>query len=248
MQLNKYLALCGVASRRKSVIPIMEGRVCVNDEVVAEVGHTIDPEKDLVTLDGQKLDPPQCHVYVLLHKPASTLTTAKDERGRKTVMELINVDERIFPVGRLDYDTEGVLLLTNDGDLANRLAHPRYEVEKVYEAWVEGKMKSSALEELDKGVEIDEGVFVQGEASVLKKEDGKTLGEIRIQEGKKRQIKRMMKAVGYPVLYLKRVCFAGLRVDEITKGAWRHLTESEVDFLYQLVKLERKYLEMKVGG
>jgi len=163
-------------------------------------------------------------------------------------MELINVDERIFPVGRLDYDTEGVLLLTNDGDLANRLAHPRYEVEKVYEAWVEGKMKSSALEKLDKGVEIDEGVVVQGEASVLKKEDGKTLVEIRIHEGKKRQIKRMMKAVGYPVLYLKRVCFAGLRVDEITKGAWRHLTESEVDFLYQLVKLERKYLEMKVGG
>jgi len=248
MKLNKYLALCGVASRRKSVIPIMEGRVAVNNEIVTEAGYTIDPEIDIVTLDGKQLSSPKKHVYVLLHKPASTLTTAKDERGRKTVLDLVQVDERIFPVGRLDYDTEGVLLLTNDGDLANRLAHPRYEVEKIYETWVEGQLSTRDLEKLQKGVDIDDDVVVQGEALILQKKDNKTQVEIHIHEGKKRQIKRMMKAVGHPVLYLKRVCFAGLRVDDMTKGTWRFLTHSEVDQLYQLVHMKRMNQKIIAGA
>jgi 23S rRNA pseudouridine2605 synthase len=239
MQLNKYLALCGVASRRKATGIIMEGRVAVNGKVVREMGREVIPRIDLVVLDGQEVSPPGKRWYILLNKPGQSITTMKDTRGRRTVMDLVHVDERVFPVGRLDYDTEGVLLLTNDGDLANRLAHPRYTIDKVYQAWVDGNVKTSDIKKLEAGVAIDDGVVVSGEVKILRQEDTRSLLEIRIHEGKKRQIKRMMKAVHHPVQHLVRTRFAGLEAGNLVPGEWRELQTKEVNDLYALCGLER---------
>jgi len=238
MQLNKYLAFCGVASRRKANLTIAQGRVLVNNEVVQEFGRVVDPERDAIFLDGQRLKPPQHYRYILMNKPGGVITAAADYRGRKTVLDLVSVDERVFPVGRLDYDTVGVLLLTNDGELAYRLTHPKYEVEKVYEAWVEGRVKKSALQKLAEGIVLNGGVSVKGKAEILTQKDGQTLVEIRIHEGKKRQIKRMLKAVGHPVVCLKRTRFAGLTVNGLEEGEWRELTKGEVEKLYRNVGLD----------
>jgi len=240
MQLNKYLASCGIASRRKANTAILEGRVVVNGERILALGCVVNPKRDVITLDGRRLDLPRTFRYVLLHKPAGVITSAVDGRGRKTVLDVIDAEERLFPVGRLDLDTEGVLLLTNDGDLAYRLAHPRFEVDKVYEAWVSDPVDERIVRRLARGVIIQPGVTVSGEARILTTKPEKTLLEIRLHEGKKRQIKRMMKAVGHPVLQLKRIIFAGLRVDPLKPGEWRDLTTEEVDALYRLVGLERE--------
>ena len=178
-------------------------------------------------------------VYYLYNKPAGVITTADDPRGRRTVLDMVKTKERIFPVGRLDLDTEGVLLLTNDGDLAYRLAHPRFEVEKVYKAWVEGIVNESVIEKLAKGIFVRPGIKMGGEIRILKKRQDQTLIEIRIHEGKKRQIKRMMKAVGHPVIYLCRTCFAGLTTDNLNRGAWRPLQHKEIKILYQKVRLNQ---------
>lgn len=239
MQLNKYLALCGVASRRKANLTIMQGRVAVNHGVVKELGRVVQPGRDEISLNGQRLEHPCWYSYILLNKPGDVLTAAEDSRGRKTVLDLVKINVRVFPVGRLDYDTEGVLLLTNDGDLAYRLTHPRFEIKKVYEAWVEGVVKEGTLRQLKRGIWINEGVFVSGATRILDIKPDKTLIEIQIHEGKKRQIKRMLKAVGHPVIYLRRSCFAGLAVDGLEKGAWRELTSDEVEMLYQSVGLTR---------
>lgn len=237
MQLNKYLALCGVASRRRSNQYIAEGRVRVNDRIIRGLGHVIDPEKDRVTLDRQPVTMPRKFVYYLLNKPGNVITSASDPRGRRTVLELVPSEERIFPVGRLDFDTEGVLLLTNDGYLAYRLAHPRYVIDKVYEAWVSGRMDGQDVEKLGKGVFINPGVRVRGDARILKVTRDRTLIQIRIHEGKKRQIKRMLKGIGYPVVYLKRTVFAGLNIRGLNSGKWRPLTAREVSALYRLTGL-----------
>jgi pseudouridine synthase len=239
MQLNKFLASCGAASRRKANQAICEGRVMVNGCRVETLGRVVDPRSDEVSLDGQFLTLPAVHRYVLLNKPSSVLTTSVDDRGRRTVLDLVPMDVRLFPVGRLDYDTEGVLLLTNDGDLAYRLTHPKFGVEKVYEAWVEGRVQERTLLTLSKGVSIDSDVVVRGEVKILERENDGTLLEIRVHEGKKRQIKRMMKAAGHPVSRLTRTCFAGLTVRDLDRGRWRYLTEKEVERLYRLTGLER---------
>jgi 23S rRNA pseudouridine2605 synthase len=239
MQLNKYLALCGFSSRRKAVLPIQEGRVRVNDRVVTELGTEIDPQSDTIFLDGRQLVPPQSFRYILLNKPMGAITSATDRRGRRTVLDCVDVEERIFPVGRLDYDTEGVLLLTNDGDLAYRLTHPKYGVEKVYEARVEGCVRQSAVDSLKKGVSIGENVVVKGEAEILEEKEDETRIRIRVHEGKKRQIKRMMKSVGHPVMHLTRVRFAGMTVGKLSGGEWRDLTDREVARLYKLTGLKK---------
>ena len=239
MQLNKYLALCGVASRRKSNEPIIQGRVKVNGDFVQELGCVVDPENDRISLDGILLEFPETFCYFLLNKPSGVITSAVDGRGRKTVLDLVASRERIFPVGRLDYDTEGVLLLTNDGELAYRLTHPKFEMEKVYEAWVEGKMTGEAVAKLRHGVAINPGLWVSGETRIIKREANRTLIEIRIHEGKKRQIKRMMKVVRFPVIHLTRTVFAGLEVNDLKVGQYRTLTDDEVDTLYRITGLKR---------
>lgn len=239
MQLNKYLSHCGAASRRKANVMIHEGRVGVNQSIVKELGRIIDTQKDEVFLDGQRLAILDHHHYLLMNKPGGVITAVADDRGRKTVVDMIRCDERVFPVGRLDFDTEGVLLLTNDGELTYRLTHPKFEIEKAYRVWVKGAVQAKSIRKLNDGVALSDRVIVKGTAKIIQQSAEKTLIEMRIHEGKKRQIKRMMKAVGHPVIHLKRIVFAGLTVDGLESGSYRELTEREVQSLYNQVGLER---------
>jgi 23S rRNA pseudouridine2605 synthase len=222
MRLNAYLARAGIASRRGSDELIKAGRVRVND-VTGELNTYVHPG-DRVELDGKQITE-QALRYVLLHKPAGTVTTARDPHGRPTVVELVKeIPERVVPVGRLDADTTGVLLLTNDGPLAHRLAHPRYGVEKVYEVDVEGELDDAALERLAEGIELDDGRTAPAQVRRL----GPARIELTLHEGRKHQVKRMTEAVGHPVLRLHRSRYAGLTIEGLEPGAWRELEPSEI--------------------
>src|SRR5438067_9744468 len=224
MRLNAYLARAAVASRRKADELIKAGRVTVN----AEAGqlNTFVQARDRVEVDGQAVEL-LALTYVLLHKPAGTITTARDPQGRRTVVDLVDHAARVVPIGRLDVDTTGALLLTNDGELAHRLAHPRYEVEKLYEATVEGEPDDAALERLESGVELDDGRTAP--ARVRRLAPSKV--ELAIHEGRKHQVKRILEAVGHPVTSLHRSRYAGLTLEGLEPGAWRELEPSEVDQL-----------------
>jgi 23S rRNA pseudouridine2605 synthase len=228
VRLNAYLARAGVASRRRADELIKAGRVTVNGETGQL--NTFVAKHDRVELDGQALAR-QPLTYVLLNKPAGVVTTARDPRGRPTVVDLVaHHGTRVVPVGRLDADTTGALLLTNDGELAHRLAHPRYEVEKVYEAEVEGEPSDEALARLEEGVELDDGPTAPASARRL----GRNTIELAIHEGRKHQVKRMLAAVGYPVTRLHRSRYAGLSVEGLEPGAWRELEPGEVARLQAL--------------
>ncbi|TMM26451.1 MAG: rRNA pseudouridine synthase [Actinobacteria bacterium] len=225
MRLNAYLARAGVASRRKADELIKTGRVTVNGEPGQL--NTFVEKRDRVELDGKPLAR-QPLAYVLLHKPAGVVTTASDPNGRPTVVELVSDHKtRLVPVGRLDADTTGALLLTNDGDLAHRLAHPRYEVEKIYEAEVEGEPSDDALRQLEQGVELDDGRTAPARARRL----APSRIELEIHEGKKHQVKRMLAAVGHPVVRLHRGRYAGLTLKGLGPGESRELTGAEVERL-----------------
>ena len=224
MRLNAYLARAGVASRRGADELIKAGRVRVNGEP-GEL-NTFVGARDRVELDGRAVEL-QPLAYVLLHKPAGVVTTARDPEGRATVVELVDHPTRVVPVGRLDADTTGALLLTNDGELAHRLAHPRYEVEKVYEAEVEGEPSEEALARLRRGVELDDG----GSAPARVRRLGPSKIELAIHEGRKHQVKRMLAAVGHPVTRLHRTRYAGLTLEGLEPGRWRELEPFEVERL-----------------
>ena len=228
MRLNAFLARAGVASRRKADELIKAGRVRVNGEPGAL--NTFVEAGDRVELDGRELAP-QRLAYVLLHKPAGVVTTARDPHGRPTVVDLVAHEARVVPVGRLDADTTGALLLTNDGPLAHRLAHPRYEVEKVYEAEVEGEPSEEALRRLHEGVELDDGRTAPARVRRL----GRPRVELAIHEGRKHQVKRMLEAVGHPVRRLHRSRYAGLTLEGLALGQSRELTRPEVESLRRLV-------------
>jgi 23S rRNA pseudouridine2605 synthase len=221
MRLNAYLARAGVASRRGAEELIRAGRVRVNGEV-AGLATFVEPS-DRVELDGRLLAPEPL-VYVLLHKPAGVVTTASDPHGRPTVVELVDLPQRVVPVGRLDADTTGALLLTNDGPLAHRLAHPRYEVDKVYEAQIEGEPDDEALRRLSEGVELDDGRT----APATVRRVGPSRLELTLHEGRKHQVKRMCEAVGHPVGRLHRSGYADLTLEGVPEGSWRELTAEEV--------------------
>ena len=221
MRLNAYLARAGVASRRKADELIKAGRVTVNGE--AGQLNTFVARGDRVLVDGEPVAA-QRLAYVLLHKPAGTVTTASDPQGRPTVVELVDLPERVVPVGRLDVDTTGALLLTNDGGLAHRLAHPRYGVEKVYEVDVAGEPDDAALRALAEGVELEDGVTAPAAVGRL----APSRLELTLHEGRNRQVKRMLEAVGHPVEKLHRSRYAGLTLEGLSSGQWRELTAEEV--------------------
>ncbi|HEX7311634.1 MAG TPA: pseudouridine synthase [Gaiellaceae bacterium] len=227
MRLNAYLARAGVASRRKADDLIKAGRVTVNGgpgQLNTFVGA-----RDRVEVDGRPVEK-QRLAYVLLHKPAGVVTTASDPQARRTVVELVSVTERVVPIGRLDADTTGVLLLTNDGELAHRLAHPRYGVEKTYVVDVEGAPSNDALSALEKGVELDEGPTAVARVRRL----GRSRVELTIHEGRKHQVKRMLDAVGHPVVRLHRSVYAGLTLEGLEPGRWRELEPFEIEQLKSL--------------
>jgi 23S rRNA pseudouridine2605 synthase len=221
VRLNAYLARAGVASRRRADELIKAGRVLVNGEP-GQLNTFVDA-KDTVELDGSPVAP-QPLAYLLLHKPGGVVTTARDPQGRPTVVGLVPAEPRVVPVGRLDADTTGALLLTNDGELAHRLAHPRYEVEKVYRAEVEGRPDASALQRLRDGIELEDGRTAPAQVELI----GPRLVELAIHEGRKHQVKRMLEAVGHPVRRLHRSRYAGLDLTGLEPGSWRELTDDEV--------------------
>ena len=232
MRLNAYLARAGVASRRKADELIKAGRVTVNGEPGQL--NTFVSGRDRVELDGRPLEK-QRLAYVLLHKPAGVVTTASDPQGRPTVVDLVADHEtRVVPVGRLDADTTGALLLTNDGELAHRLAHPRYEVEKVYQAEVEGDPSDETLRRLERGVELDDGRTAPARAKRL----APSRVELALHEGRKHQVKRMLEAVGHPVTRLHRSRYAGLSLEGVEPGEWRELEPGEVARLQSLGRSE----------
>jgi 23S rRNA pseudouridine2605 synthase len=224
VRLNAYLARAGVASRRKADDLIKAGRVTVNGDLGQL--NTFVQQHDVVEVDGTRVAKQQL-TYLLLHKPGDTVTTASDPQGRRTVVDLVPSETRVVPVGRLDVDTTGALLLTNDGELAHRLAHPRYGVEKTYVVEVEGEPSDAALERLRQGVELEDGITSPAKVRRLTKN---TL-ELTIHEGRNRQVKRMLDAVAHPVARLHRSEYAGLTVDGLEPGRWRELTGDEVERL-----------------
>jgi 23S rRNA pseudouridine2605 synthase len=237
-RLQKILSAAGVASRRAAEVLIVQGRVAVNGRVVRELGTRADPERDEIRVDGRRVKVAQAHRYILLHKPQGYVTTRSDQYGRRTVMDLLGCEAAgLYPVGRLDYDSAGLLLLTNDGDLAAHLTHPRYEVPKTYHAIVSGRPGDAALRRLSAGVRLDDGRTSPAEARVLKTYTARgrdqSLLEIVLREGRNRQVRRMCEAVGHPVLELRRVAIGPISDARLKPGMWRALTNAEVGRLRQ---------------
>ena len=235
-RLNAYLAHSGVASRRAADVLISSGAVRVNGRVPPPEGRLIDPEHDHVTVHGKAVRPPSSHRYLVLNKPLGVITTAKDEAARTTVLDVVGDEggggHRLFPVGRLDADSTGLLLLTDDGHLAYRLTHPSYRIPKEYVATVGGSVSGSDLEKLREGVKLDDGMTQPADVEVLRVMPG-PMTELRvvIREGRHRQVRRMLIAVGHRVLSLRRVAFGPLKLGRLKVGGWRVLGSAEVDAL-----------------
>lgn len=231
-RLQKFMARCGVASRREAENIILSGRVKVNKNIVTELGTKVDIDNDKVFLDGERIMPEEKLYYIMLNKPKGYVTTAKDEFDRKTVLELVSdIDARLYPVGRLDYDSEGLLLLTNDGDFAYKMTHPTQHIPKKYHAIVEGVADMGHVLKLRQGVEIDGYITKPAKVEIAETRERTTRLNITISEGKNRQIRRMCEAVGLPVIKLTRVSIGGVSLGTLPKGKWRELTESELNLL-----------------
>lgn len=237
VRLQKILSAAGVASRRASEQMILDGRVMVNGETVRELGTKADPATDVIKVDGRRVKTDVAHRYIVLYKPKGYVTTRSDPEGRRTVMDLIGEGPYIYPVGRLDYDSEGLLLMTTDGELAALLMHPRHEVEKAYEVIVTGTPDSRAIEKLRKGVYIEGGRTFPAEVHVgttVKGAKPTTLLTITIREGRNRQIRKMCSAVGLPVRDLRRIRMGPIGLGRLKPGQWRDLTPDEVRRLKKL--------------
>ncbi len=231
MRLNKFLSNSGVASRRKCDLLIKEGRVCVNGKPVTELGTIINEKNDKVTIDGERINLPSSFVYIKLNKPKGYACTSHDEKGRKTIYDLIDSDVRLFSIGRLDYDTEGLIILTNDGDFANRVAHPKFSIEKEYRVTVEGDVKESELAVLRKGVVIEGERMPSARVNFLSSENGYTKLSVVIDEGQNRQIRRMFEAIGRSIKLLKRVRIGSVTLGGLKRGDYKDLTEEELNSL-----------------
>ncbi len=233
IRINKYLASLGVGSRREIDRLIEEGKIKVNGEIIS-AGIKV-TEEDEIEVRGKKIEKTgEKKVYYMLNKPLEILSSAKDDRGRKTVVDLIRCKERIFPIGRLDYNTTGLILLTNDGELFNRVIHPRSEIYKEYYVKVLGEIKESSIKKLENGVELEDGKTLPAYVKVLSKERGKSELLISIREGRNRQVRRMLDAVNHPVVILRRERIGKLALGKLRVGEYRELTAEEVKYLYSL--------------
>ncbi len=238
IRLNKYLSLCGVTSRRGAEVLIADGRVAVNDTVIEKMGTIVDETCDIVKVDDEIVTPVERQVYVVLNKPSGSMTTLRDPYDRKTITHYLEqLPVRVYPVGRLDYDTEGVLLLTNDGDLAYRLAHPKFQVEKVYEARVKGEFTKADAHKIEAGIELEDGAIGHGRVRILSYQGNVSKIRLVLTEGRKREVKQLCKAVGHPVIQLLRKRFAVITARGLKLGKWRYLSDEEVSELKELVGL-----------
>ena len=237
-RLQKYMARCGVASRRKCEELILSGKVKVNNKIINELGVKINSEIDIISYEGKVICPEEKKVYIMLNKPEGYITSVKDEKGRKTILDLVKVNERIYPIGRLDYDSSGLILLTNDGEIYNKIIHPRVKVGKKYIVLCKGEFTNDELVRFEKGIDIGGYITAKSKIKIIDKEkhrDGiNTLVEIIIHEGKNRQIRRMCEALGHKVISLKRIAIGDIKLGYLKKGEWRNLTEDELKYLNSL--------------
>ncbi len=239
VRLNRYLSLCGVTSRRKADELILQGRVKVNGTTVKELGWRIDPERDVVEVDGREIKKPK-YRYIILYKPCCYLTAlGKSKDGKKTLQDLLkDIPERVYPAGRLDYNAEGLLLLTNDGELANRIMHPRYKLPKTYLVWVQGRVEGKTIESMKKGAMLEDGFAKPDKVKLIKHEKDKSLIEIVFHEGRKHIVKRFVSHFGHRVIKLKRVAIGPISLGKLRPGQWRDLKEEEVKKLKKLLGME----------
>ncbi|NFG22834.1 rRNA pseudouridine synthase [Clostridium botulinum] len=233
-RLQKYMASCGVASRRKCEEIILNGEVKVNGVVITELGTRVNPVEDKIEYKGSLITKEENKVYIILNKPEGYITSAKDEKGRKTVLDLVKVNERIYPIGRLDYDSSGLILLTNDGDIYNKIIHPREELNKKYIAVVKGEVSKKDIDTFNKGIDIGGYVTAPASLEVLNYENGKSTVEVCIHEGKNRQIRKMCTAINHEVLSLNRVSIGKIQLKYLKKGEWRELTNEELNYIRNL--------------
>ena len=229
MRLNRYLAKCGIASRRKCDDIISSGRVAVNGTTITTLGVDVNIDKDEVAVDGRSVNIVGKKIYIVLHKPEGYVTTAIDTHKRPTVLDLVSIKERIYPIGRLDINSEGVLLLTNDGDAAYKLLHPKFKVEKKYSAKLNKAIKKDDIKRLENGIMLDDGETApcKVEGSSRSSDEAQNV-IITISEGRKRQVRRMFEALGYRVIRLCRIAFGPITLDNLPVGKWRNLTSDEI--------------------
>jgi 23S rRNA pseudouridine2605 synthase len=234
IRLNRFMAQSGVAARRKCDELITQGKVKVNGEIVSELGLVIDEEQDTIEYDGKILSQPSEYTYVVLNKPSDVITAVDDKYRRKTVVELVEIAKRIYPVGRLDYNTTGVLLLTDDGDLTNKLLHPRFKASKIYTVLLDKRLRPVDLHHLQKGIEIEDYKTQPCKIREIRAIDNCSFLEIELREGRKRQIRLMFEQLNYVVEKLDRISFAGITYKGLKQGQWRYLTDKEVERLKQV--------------
>ena len=234
MRINKFLSSLGIASRRAIDKYIEEGRIKVNG-VIASTGIDV-TEEDEIYIDNKKIETKRIEekVYFMLNKPLEVLSASSDDRGRKTVVDLVKTNKRIFPIGRLDYMTSGLILLTNDGDLFNRIVHPKSEIYKKYYIKIFGEIKKSEIDELKKGILLDDGKTLPAKISGIKYDKNKTSMYISIREGRNRQVRRMIEKFGYKVLMLRREKIGELSLGDLEEGKYRELTKQEIEYLYSI--------------
>lgn len=238
VRLQKVLAAAGIASRRASEILIEEGRVEVNGQVVTEQGRRVNPETDHIRVDGARIPPPRRHLYLVLNKPRGVVSTMEDPEGRRTLSDYLpRTKERLFHVGRLDTDTEGLIVLTNDGDFAHRLAHPSYQVPKTYLVQAAGVMDNRTIKRLEKGVTLDDGPVKPDKVKLISRAQDRTLLSITLHEGRNRVVRRMLDTVGHPVDRLSRTEIGPIRLGNLKVGETRELTREELGALLDLVQL-----------
>lgn len=235
MRINKYIAKSGLCSRRKAEELIINNRVKVNDVLVKELAFKVNEQNDIVKVDENIINIKEEVVYYLLNKPVGYISSVKDERGRKTVIDLLKkINKRVYPVGRLDYDTSGLLLLTNDGDLTYKITHPKHNIDKIYEAYIKGIPTKDEIDFFEKGLKIEDYKTSEAKLKIVEKKGKNSVVRITIHEGKNRQVRKMCDKINHPVIELKRISIGNIKLNNLKEGEYRPLTNKEIKYLYSL--------------